>query len=130
MPTEKNKKKILIVEDERPLLNALAEKFTYEGFDALTAVNGVEGLEKALTDHPDLILLDIIMPIMDGVTMLERLRAQKEGKNIPIVILTNLGEPPKRLLNANTFREYLVKANWKINDVVEKVKSVLENAKS
>ena len=69
------KKKILIVEDDRALLQALVEKFTSEGFAVLSARNGGAGLANALANHPNIILLDIIMPDVDGLTMLERLRA-------------------------------------------------------
>ncbi len=72
-------KKILVVEDDVPELNALRDKFTREGFSILTAKNGEEGLAIALREHPDLILLDIIMPVMDGITMLVKLREDSWG---------------------------------------------------
>lgn len=70
---------ILIVEDDVPELNALRDKFTHEGFSILEAKNGEEGLATALREHPDLILLDIIMPVMDGMTMLVNLRKDPWG---------------------------------------------------
>ena len=75
-------KKILIVEDEGLLLEILETKFKKECFEVITARDGQAGLELALSQHPDLILLDIIMPKMDGMTMLKHLRADSVGKNI------------------------------------------------
>ena len=82
------KKIILIVEDDRSLLHALTDKFKLEGFHVLNSENGKEGLEMALKEEPDAILLDILMPIMDGLTMLGELRqANSWGRRVPVVIL-------------------------------------------
>ena len=75
------KKTILIVEDELPMLKALADKFSLEGFEILEAKDGAEGLEAAISKKPDLIILDIFMPVMDGKAMFEKLRARRLGKN-------------------------------------------------
>ena len=84
-------KKILIVEDEASLRKALVEKFQREGFETFLAFDGVEGLDQAERIQPDLILLDIIMPKMDGMTMLKKLRESGDwGKQVPVIILTNL----------------------------------------
>lgn len=115
--------KILIVEDERPLLKALEDKLTSEGFEVLSAVNGRDGLSTALEEKPDLILLDIVMPIMDGMEMLERLRNDDWGSDVPVILLTNLSEG-ERLTSAlkEGVHDYLVKSDWKIEDVVIKIK--------
>jgi len=124
-----NNKKILIVEDERSLSQALVDKLTREGFATLTAKNGEEGLEVALHEHPDLILLDIVMPKMDGMTMLKKLRNKNEwGKKVPVIILTNLTSDNEQRVRDITETEptyYLVKADWKIEDVVIKVRERL-----
>ncbi len=119
-------KKILIVEDEIPLLKALADRFTREGFTALEAKDGLEGLSLAQQEHPDLILLDIIMPGMDGMEMLEKLKLNPESKDIPVILLTNIGDTSK-ILNALEAgaESYLIKANVKLEDVVNKVKQYL-----
>lgn len=119
-------KKILIVEDEPGLLNALVDKFTHEGFVVLSAKDGQEGLEVALPEHPDLILLDIIMPVMDGMTMLRDLRKDPWGKNVPVILLTNLSEAEKvaESLSQGVYY-YLVKSDWKLEDIVKKVKEKL-----
>ena len=82
MAEESLHKKILIVEDEAPLRNAISDILSFEGFTVFQAKNGQEGLDAALLEHPDLILLDLMMPVMDGLTMLEKLRQdQAYGKN-------------------------------------------------
>lgn len=123
---KKDKKAILIVEDERVLLTALANKFTLEGFDVKMASNGEEGLKKALALRPDLILLDILMPVMDGMTMLEKLRKDAWGKNAEVIILTNLADTGSvsEALDRGTF-DFLVKSDWKMEEIVKKVREKL-----
>lgn len=122
-------KKILIVEDETPLRNALREKLTREDFGILEAKNGEEGLEVALREHPDLVLLDIVMPRMDGLTMMKKLRQANEwGKKVPIILLTNLTADDDKINQAITDNEpayYLVKSNYTIEDLVEKIRERL-----
>ncbi|MBU2541984.1 response regulator [Patescibacteria group bacterium] len=119
-------KKILIVEDEPSLLKALEIKFIDEGFEVIKAVDGKQGLEMSLLEHPDIILLDIVMPIMDGMTMLKKLREDKWGKDAKVIILTNLSDAEKvaKAAEHNVF-DFLVKTDWHISDVVEKVKERL-----
>lgn len=127
MPVPNRGKTILVVEDEISILTALRDKFSLEGFTILEAKNGEEGLDAAFTNHPDLILLDIIMPVMDGVMMLKELRAGNEwGKNVPVIILTNLNDAKKvSEVVAHGAYEYLVKSDLKIEDIVKKVKEKL-----
>ncbi|OGH70406.1 MAG: hypothetical protein A3C90_00610 [Candidatus Magasanikbacteria bacterium RIFCSPHIGHO2_02_FULL_51_14] len=125
--TKKKKEAILIVEDEPTLLRVIAEKLTHEGFHALEAKNGKEGIALAVKKRPDLILLDIIMPVMDGMTMLAKLRKDAWGKNVPVVILTNLSDEKKvgDAIEKGVF-DYLVKSDWTLEDVVKKVKKRLK----
>lgn len=120
-------KKILIVEDERDMRQALVDELSRNGFETLEAKNGKEGLESALKNHPDLILLDIVMPEMDGMTMMQKLRENVEGKKIPIILLTNLNATDKII--EGVVRDepsyYLVKSDWNIEGVVAKVKEML-----
>jgi len=120
-------KKILIVEDDQLLLKILSNEFEKQGFKTLLAQDGEEGLDKALYEQPDLILLDIVMPKMDGLTMLKKLRAEKEGAAIPVMILTNLSgaETIEKSVASGTF-DFLVKANWELDDIVKKVKNKLK----
>jgi DNA-binding response OmpR family regulator len=83
-------KKIMIVEDEPSFLNLLHKELTEKGYTVVDAKNGKEGYDTALVVKPDLILLDILLPVMDGLTMLEELRKTREGKNMNVIILTNL----------------------------------------
>ncbi len=121
-----NAKSILVIEDEKSLLKTLTRKFESEGFFVRGAVNGKEGLSMALEFHPDLILLDIIMPEMDGITMLKKLREDEWGKDVSVMILSNLSDDSKIMtaLENNTF-DYLIKVNWSLDDLVKKVKEKL-----
>jgi len=118
--------KILIVEDEKSLVIALKEKIVKEEMEAIVAKNGKEGLDLALREHPDLILLDIVMPVMDGITMLKKLRNDKWGRDVPVIILTNLSDAQKVAegIDQNVCG-YLVKSDWKIEEVMKKIKEAL-----
>jgi DNA-binding response OmpR family regulator len=119
-------KKILIVDDETKILELLAKKFSDEGFDVIKARDGEEGLKLAISKKPDVILLDIIMPKMDGLTMLQRLRKDSWGRGVKVVILTNLsdGESLSQALEGRAF-DFLIKSDWKLEDVIKKVKARL-----
>ena len=120
-------KKILLVEDETMLLRILVDKFTTEGFTVLTAENGAEGLTVALNNHPDLILLDIVMPVMDGLTMLSRLRKDPWGKDVKVILLTNLSDPGRVTeTTIETVSGFIVKSDWRIEDLVKEVKNKLD----
>lgn len=121
MTNGNGQKTILIAEDELLLRNALRDKLMREGFAVLEAKNGKEGLKIALSKHPDLILLDIIMPIMDGMTMLAKLREDKWGKDARVIVLTNLSE----IAVAHESYDYLVKSDWKIEDLIARVREKL-----
>jgi len=122
-------KKVLIVEDEEDLREAMVDKLTREGFQVNEARNGEEGLEVALKEHPDLILLDIVMPKMDGMTMMKKLRETNTwGEKVPIILLTNLSASDDKIIKAIVENEpsyYLVKSDWKIEDIVNKVREQL-----
>jgi DNA-binding response OmpR family regulator len=116
------KKKILIVEDEKPLAHALELKMTHEGYETTVASTGREGLELASTGDYDLILLDLILPEVDGFAILEGLKAKK-AKPV-VVVLSNLGQDEDRK-KAEEFgvKNYLVKSNVPLADIVKVVKS-------
>lgn len=117
----------MIIEDEAPLRSALRDKFIFEGFAVLEAKNGEEGLEISLRNHPDLILLDIVMPRMDGMTMLKKLREDAWGAEAKVIILTNLSDSAKisEAMSQKSYN-YLVKSDWKLEDVVIKAREMLE----
>jgi CheY-like chemotaxis protein len=122
--------KILIVEDEQILLNSLVEKFSEENFEVLTATNGIDGLDKALKHHPDIILLDILMPKMNGLTALKKLRLDTWGSHAKVVILTNvndnekIAEAMKAGLNSSFI--YLLKTDQTLESIFEEVKKIIE----
>lgn len=123
----KNTKKILLVDDDEIILKVLADKLKLEGFTVTEARDGVEGLNKALAEQPDLILLDIMLPKMDGLTMFKKLREDKRGKDIPAIVLTILSEAEKvSEALENGVYTYLVKMDVQIEDVVKKVKEKLK----
>ena len=125
--------KILIVEDEENLLKALITKFKKEkGFNVLEAQNGRKGLMMSLKNHPNLIILDILMPDMDGITMAEKLRKDCWGKTVPIIFLTNI-DPNFKVLNQLINIKasyYLIKANCNLYDIVIKAKELLDETES
>lgn len=125
---EANKKILIIeeIEDDASLRAVIHDKLSREGFGVIEAKDGEEGLALALSEKPDLILLDIVMPKMDGVTMLKKLREANEwGKNIPVILLTNLSADNEKMNQMITDYEpayYLVKSNWSLHDLIEKIK--------
>lgn len=122
-------KKILIVEDEEAMQKAINAAFADQEFTTLTADDGEKGLSVALKEHPDLILLDILMPKMDGMNMLQRLRADEWGKTVPVIILTNVSPNSSSVINSVLQNEpayYLVKSDVKLEGIVNRVKEVLK----
>lgn len=117
---------ILIVEDDPILVKMYTAKFTTDGFTVLSASDGVEGLNMALTQPVDCMILDVMMPKMTGVDMLTKLRADEKGKNIPTLVLTNLPQKEEAMkLQELGIKEYLVKANLTPSEIVAKVKQHL-----
>lgn len=121
---KKSKGQILIVEDERPLAHALELKFENEGFETKTCTNGVDALEEATKNTYDMILLDLIMPQMDGFTFLEEMKAKK--KKAKVIILSNLGQDEDRIRAKELGAVgYFVKSNTPITNIIKSVKSAL-----
>lgn len=127
--SDSKKTKILIVEDEELIRKAYAEELRDEGYSMFVASNGKDGLEIALKEKPDLILLDILMPIMDGVAMMSELREKNHyGETVPIILLTNLSTNEERVLESIAKYNpayYLDKSNWELKQVVEKIHECL-----
>ena len=118
--------KIAIIEDDIVISQMYRMKFEAEGFEVQTAENGRTGVELAEKMHPDIILLDIRMPEMNGDEALKKIRATDWGKHVPVLVLTNLGEeeaPPT--LKALGIHSYIVKADFTPRQVVERVKQAL-----
>ncbi len=118
--------KILLIEDEEMLANMYETKFQNEGFNIVKALDGEAGLNKAKEFLPDFILLDIIMPKMDGFAVLKALKEDNKTKNIPVMLLTNLGQEEDMQRGEDLgVIGYLVKANTTPSEVVEAVKNKL-----
>ena len=119
-------KKILIIEDDPFLSEMYSAKFSQSGFQTELATDGKLGLEKIKTSQPDLVLLDIVLPKIDGFEILKEIKEDSKLKKIPVILLTNLGqknEVEKGLaLGAD---EYIIKAHFTPTAVVAKVKEVL-----
>ena len=121
------KKILLIIEDDLVLARMYQTLLQNHGYDVKTAVDGETGLKEALDIHPDLILLDIRMPKMDGMTVMHHLREDKWGKTAPIIILTNLDLSDQRLTGVDKDQPsyYLIKSNNPPDQVLEKVNEIL-----
>ena len=123
--------KIIIIEDEEVLLGLLKKKLEQEGHQVAIARDGQEGLEKIKADKPDLILLDIIMPKMGGFEVMEELNADKSLKDIPIIIVSNSGQPveidrAKKL----GVKDWLIKTDFDPQEVIVKVREQLKKIKA
>lgn len=119
-----NGKKILIIEDEEALANALRLKLSSVGYNVTVAIDGGEGQNQALNNAFDLILLDLILPVMDGFTVLAKL--QEKGIKIPVIILSNLSqqEDMEKAKNLGAV-EFLVKSDIQLSQVLEYIKKFL-----
>jgi DNA-binding response OmpR family regulator len=118
--------KIAIIEDDQVISQMYLMKFGAAGFDVKWAKNGRLGVELVKEMRPDLILLDLHMPEMDGVEALENIRKHAWGKDIPVIVLTNLGEEesPKKLRSLG-IHSYIVKADLTPRQVVQRAKEAL-----
>ena len=124
---EDKKIKVLLIEDEEMLANMYEVKFQNEGFEVIKALDGATGLDLSKTTNPDFVLLDVIMPKMDGFSVLKSMREDEKTKNLPVMLLTNLGQDE----DVQKGKElgavgYLVKANVTPAEVVATVKKELE----
>jgi len=120
------KNTILLVEDDEMLHTMYTQKFTKEGYDVKSAFNGAEGIKVAEETQPAIILLDIIMPKMDGFVALKKLKKNDKTKEIPVILLTNLGqEEDIRKGKELGAADYFIKANHTPQEVVDKVKQVI-----
>jgi DNA-binding response OmpR family regulator len=124
------KKKIVMIEDDKVLSNVLFTSLSDAGFDVYRAYDGEEGLKLAQTQMPDLVLLDIILPKVDGLRVGKKLKSDEATKDIPIIILTVLekSEPLAQALESGVY-EYIVKSDFKVEDIVARIKEKLGDSK-
>lgn len=126
MPNAKTKKKILVAEDEAMISTMYKTRLEADGFEVLLASNGSEALAIAEKEKPDLILLDVIMPQLDGFAVLDKIKGDPKTKKTPILLITNLGtDEDKKKGEAKGAADYIVKANFTPDQISEKVKKYL-----
>ncbi|MCX6796621.1 MAG: response regulator [Candidatus Falkowbacteria bacterium] len=126
MSNKNGKIKILLIEDDPFLSSMYSAKFEMENFAVSAAEDGEKGLKMAYSVKPDIILLDILMPKMNGFEVLEKLKANKETESIPVILLTNLNQKDEiergMSLGAD---DYLIKAHFMPSEVVDKIKKII-----
>ncbi len=118
-------KKILIIEDHSFLRELISQKLTQEGYKIIEGEDGEEGLKKAKEEKPDLILLDLILPVIDGFEVLKKIK--EENIKIPVIILSNLGQKSEidKGLNLGA-QNFLIKANYTPDQIIKKIKEKLK----
>jgi DNA-binding response OmpR family regulator len=128
--TEKPKK-ILIMEDDETLLETLKERFEKEGYTVITAYDGEEGLVDFWKEQPDLLLLDIMMPMKDGLNVIKEIHKKDPSNQVPIIILTNTKDSSYLAAAlSNQVTNYITKADHSLDEIVEIVKKKFEEQKS
>jgi len=122
--------KILLIEDDPFLLSMYATKFELEGFEIIFAEDGEKALKVASKEKPDIILLDVLLPKMDGFEVLKELKKNEETKAVPVILLTNLSQRDdvEKGLALGAV-DYLIKAHFMPTEVVEKIKKILAEKK-
>jgi DNA-binding response OmpR family regulator len=120
-------KKILVIEDDKFLRELISQKILKEGYDVSEAVDGEKGVEATKKERPDLVLLDLILPGIDGFEVLARIKADPEISNIPVIILSNLGQKDdiEKGLKMGAI-DYLIKAHFTPSEIIQKVAMVLK----
>ena len=121
-----NKKRILVVEDDVMSLEVMRIRLEQSGFEVIAADGGKEGLIKAISEHPDLIIADVMMPELDGLQMIKILRANSDLKNTPIIVISALGrEIDIRNAKEAGANDYIVKPSL-TDEIVKKVKGLIK----
>ena len=130
MSENNGKKIIMIVEDDSFVMDIYNTKFGQSGFEVIGALNGIEALKKMEEKKPDLILLDIVMPQMDGYEFLKVMKSKENFKNIPVILLTNLiqKEEIEKGLDLGA-QDYLIKSHFTPSEVLAKVEKILSVSK-
>jgi len=123
-------KLILLVEDEKHIIIPLQQKLIERGYEVAVALDGREGTNLALARHPDLILLDLLMPKFDGISMLKDLRQDAWGAKAQVIILTNVNDPSRVAegmeAGLNGVYEYLIKTDWTLDNLINKIDKKLK----
>ena len=128
---KKNEKaKVLVIDDEPNIVQTLQDRLEMNDYTVVTACNGKEGLDKAINEKPDIILLDVIMPLMDGHEMLEHLRKIDECRDIAVIMLTARSQSQDiARASACGIEDYIVKP-FDLSELLEKIETILENRRA
>ena len=121
------KPKIMIVEDDSFVMDIYQTKLSQEGYTVLPAENGAQAIKELEKEIPDLVLLDIIMPYVDGLQVLKKMKADEKLKNVPVILLTNLSQ--KENINEGLglgAEDYLIKSHFTPSEVLEKIKKYIK----
>jgi len=120
-------KKILIIEDDKFLRELIAQKLIKEGYDIAEAIDGEKGIKAVEEEQPDLVLLDLILPGIDGFEVLAKMKEDPKMAQFPVIILSNLGQKDdiERGLKMGAV-DYMIKAHFTPGEIIEKVKAVLK----
>jgi len=124
--TQVSKTRILIVEDEPAMVAGLRDNFEYEGYEVISASDGVEGLEKAINDQPDLVVLDVMMPRMSGLDVCKQLKSRRPA--IPIIMLTARGQEIDKVVGLELGADDYVTKPFSIRELMARAKAVLRRA--
>src|SRR6202140_1214659 len=122
------KTRILIVEDEPAMVAGLRDNFEYEGYDVISAADGAEGLERALADNPDLVVLDVMMPRMSGLDVCKQLKARRPS--LPIIMLTARGQEIDKVVGLELGADDYVTKPFSIRELMARVKAVLRRSQA
>jgi len=125
---EQRMTKILIVEDEPNMVSGLRDNFEYEGYEVITAGDGAEGLNRALSDSPDLVVLDVMMPKMSGLDVCKQLKAKRPS--IPIIMLTARGQEVDKVVGLELGADDYVTKPFSIRELLARIKAVLRRAQA
>src|SRR6187431_2161851 len=117
------KSKILIVEDEPAMVAGLRDNFEYEGYEVISAEDGASGLDKALSDNPDLVVLDVMMPRMSGLDVCKQLKAKRPS--VPIIMLTARGQEIDKVVGLELGADDYVTKPFSIRELLARVRAIL-----
>lgn len=121
-------KKILIIDDDPRLIKAYVVKLSNAGFDVISEEDGSKAFDRVLNERPDLILLDGLMPTKTGWEVLDDLKADNELKDIPVILVSNIGSEDKEIIAQEKGAiDYLVKSNTPLQELVAKINEILED---
>ena len=125
--TKESKSRVLIIEDESALLFALKAELTHSGYEVSAALSGEEGANKAMTEKPAVILLDLLLPEMSGFEVMERLQSNDDTKDIPVIVVSNLADSDnvERSKKLGAI-DYLIKTDYSLERIVERIKEAID----